>query len=120
MAVSPEGAPRLPRHVAAVDDLEIPEVSVLVRLAVREPLNMRQFMNAANVAPITARKLHDKLHRLGILRTEYGSKGVTAPASIWLTPLGRKIAEGFLQAEIAMAEASNTRSSIADAARDQE
>jgi DNA-binding MarR family transcriptional regulator len=89
--------------IFAIDTLEIPELGVLVRLGAQEPMNMRQLANAAKLGPPAARKLHEKLTRLGLLRTEYARQGAIEITEIRLTPKGREIAELLLPLEPTLA-----------------
>lgn len=92
------------RLAAALDALESPEASVLIRLALDEPFNVRQFYAATQASPYTAKQVHARLEQLGVIRTTYTGQGAVQAASITLTPWGRRVAEALLAVEDVMAE----------------
>jgi DNA-binding MarR family transcriptional regulator len=94
-----------PRLRAALDVLDSPEASVLVRLAAEEPFNVRQFLAACQASPYTARKTMERLERLGVIATTHTDQGAIQVASIRLTPFGRRLAEKFLEIEALIAAA---------------
>ncbi len=97
------------RLAAALDALESPEASVLIRMAVDEPFNVRQFHAATQASPYTAKQVQTRLEELGLIRTTYTGQGAVQAATIRLTPWGRRVAESLLAVEDAMAEGLSTR-----------
>lgn len=84
--------------VVAVDKLESPALSALVRMAQRgEPVNFRQFAVATQVSPRSAMKTRDLLKEAGLIEIEVVRKqGPTEVLAIRLTPLGERVAAFFL------------------------
>gem|GEM_PF-6413807 len=59
-------------------------------------MNMRRFATAANLGPPAARKLHQKLTRLGLLQTDYVKQGAIEITEIRLTNQGFEVAKLLL------------------------
>lgn len=75
-----------------LDEFGCAEMSALVRLEERGPVTFRGFAHATRAGPVTARRAHERLARLGLIETSETVRGATRVFTITLTPRGRAVA----------------------------
>lgn len=95
--------------MVAADELECPEVSVLIRMLEGEALNMRRFIAACQSSPARGRKALAKLEEMGLVKVERLDQGATQVSSITLSAVGREFAGHLLAANGVLERAKRKR-----------
>jgi hypothetical protein len=84
--------------VYPADSFGSPEVSVLLRLAEEEPMNMRRFVAGCQSAPARARIALQRLKDMNLVAVEHIHQGAIEVLSIGLTKAGREVAKHLIAA----------------------
>lgn len=81
---------------------------LLVELSKREPMNMQEFMEASDYVHDPALQLRNELQAAKLIVVKTAFKGRERSKEIWLTPVGRRMAEHAKGLEALAEEALKT------------